>query len=219
MMRIAALGALACGLMAAVWSVASAQSLGAGGLYGLVETPGSAVNSSGLATSDLTMAPGTEISVTSADNDAVTPSFACEPGTGWYCSADGIINSSHNGTTRWEIISTRIRGGTGGGALINGTSQLSTPGVLGHFNDPNTGLYGDGSDMQGVGAGGVRMFEGTVAGGVTTVMYTNFPQSDVGATCTLGQIAYDTGGVADEICFCQATNTWMCATVAAGPVD
>jgi hypothetical protein len=44
-------------------------------------------------------------------------------------------------------------------------------------------------------------------------------QADLGTTCTLGEWAYDTGGAADELCYCQATDTWMCVTAAAGPAD
>jgi hypothetical protein len=44
-------------------------------------------------------------------------------------------------------------------------------------------------------------------------------QADLTASCTLGEWGYDTGGSADELCYCQATNVWMCATVTAGPAD
>jgi hypothetical protein len=45
-------------------------------------------------------------------------------------------------------------------------------------------------------------------------------QEDLGATCTLGEWHFDTGGTA-EICYCQATDTWACVTVdnADGPTD
>ena len=45
------------------------------------------------------------------------------------------------------------------------------------------------------------------------------PQADLGSTCTLGQISLDTGGAAKELCYCQATNTWLCSTMSAGPTD
>ncbi len=44
-------------------------------------------------------------------------------------------------------------------------------------------------------------------------------QEDVGATCTLGQIRFDTGGGTKELCYCEAENTWVCAALAAGPTD
>ncbi len=44
-------------------------------------------------------------------------------------------------------------------------------------------------------------------------------QADLTASCTLGEWGYDTGGSIDELCYCQATNVWMCATVTAGPAD
>ena len=44
---------------------------------------------------------------------------------------------------------------------------------------------------------------------------------DVGATCTTGDFAYDTGGATDELCFCASTDTWSCwsATTTSGPTD
>lgn len=44
-------------------------------------------------------------------------------------------------------------------------------------------------------------------------------QEDVGATCTLGQVRLDTGGATVELCYCQATDTWLCADMTSGPTD
>jgi len=44
-------------------------------------------------------------------------------------------------------------------------------------------------------------------------------QEDVGATCTLGQIRIDNGGAAEELCYCKATDTWVCAALTSGPAD
>ena len=70
----------------------------------------------------------------------------------------------------------------------------------------------------GDGAGGIGASTITIGRTGDTIRMI-IPQSDVGATCTLGDWAYDTGGVTDELCYCQATNTWMCTTVLAGPTD
>jgi len=52
---------------------------------------------------------------------------------------------------------------------------------------------------------------------VTT--FTFVPSADIGATCTLGDVGIDTGGVTTELCYCAATNTWKCVALAAGPAD
>ena len=39
-------------------------------------------------------------------------------------------------------------------------------------------------------------------------------------SCALGQLRYDTGGAARELCYCATVNVWSCTTVVAGgPVD
>jgi len=42
---------------------------------------------------------------------------------------------------------------------------------------------------------------------------------DVGATCAAGEMKLDTGGAAKELCYCEATDTWVCTTMASGPTD
>ncbi len=44
-------------------------------------------------------------------------------------------------------------------------------------------------------------------------------QADLTSTCTLGSLSLDTGGAVMELCYCQATNTWKCAAMTAGPAD
>lgn len=44
-------------------------------------------------------------------------------------------------------------------------------------------------------------------------------QEDVGATCALGEMKLDTGGATVELCYCSATNTWVCTPMASGPTD
>lgn len=44
-------------------------------------------------------------------------------------------------------------------------------------------------------------------------------QADLTSTCTLGQIAVDTGGATVELCYCKATDTWFCASIASGPTN
>lgn len=44
-------------------------------------------------------------------------------------------------------------------------------------------------------------------------------QEDIGATCTTGDTAIDTGGATVELCYCTTTDTWYCAAMSAGPAD
>lgn len=81
----------------------------------------------------------------------------------------------------------------------------------GDFSDGNITNVGD-IDVDSISADG------------TTVDYNDvnileLVQEDVGATCTLGQIRFDTGGGTKELCYCEAENTWVCAALAAGPTD
>ena len=68
----------------------------------------------------------------------------------------------------------------------------------------------------GVGTTGLQILGAT--GKVDVLAVT---QGDLGATCTLGQIAIDTGGATKELCLCQATDTWYCAAITdtTGPAD
>lgn len=44
-------------------------------------------------------------------------------------------------------------------------------------------------------------------------------QADLTSTCTLGDLKLDTGGSTKELCYCSATDTWLCTAMTAGPVD
>lgn len=46
-------------------------------------------------------------------------------------------------------------------------------------------------------------------------------QADITSTCTAGTWVLDTGGANNELCFCKATDTWMCitATTITGPTN
>ena len=83
------------------------------------------------------------------------------------------------------------------------------------FGDGDTGFYegvddtlmfsSSGGDEVSITSSGVNLF--------------TLIQEDVGATCTLGQLRYDTGGATDELCYCQATDTWMCTALTVGVTD
>lgn len=59
----------------------------------------------------------------------------------------------------------------------------------------------------------------TVLRGTVVLDALGITQEDVGATCSLGQIRLDTGGATKELCYCSATNTWLCTAMASGPAD
>lgn len=116
-----------------------------------------------------------------------------------------------NGAAEYDFTSTAadfkannfVTTGTVGGGAATFTS--------GSFTDGNVTNVGD-IDVDSVSADG------------TTVDYMDvnaleLTQEDVGATCALGAIRLDTGGATKELCYCQATNTWLCAALAAGPTD
>lgn len=73
-----------------------------------------------------------------------------------------------------------------------------------------------GSTSHAYGAGATLIGDELEVNGVVSL---DGIQADLGATCTTGQLAFDTGGATQELCYCQTTNTWMCAAFAAGPVD
>ena len=79
-----------------------------------------------------------------------------------------------------------------------------------------TGWYSAGTSIPTLMAGDVQMQQFDWTKGLTFQL---IQQIDVGATCALGDIAYDTGGATDELCYCQATNTWRCVTLSVGPAD
>lgn len=78
--------------------------------------------------------------------------------------------------------------------------------------------------LAGVEHAGIYSGAGTVSAADTRVgAFTTRligPVSDVGATCTKGQIMPDDGGATDEFCICIATDTVKCVTLGnANPVD
>ncbi len=93
---------------------------------------------------------------------------------------------------------------------IHGWSSSATNANAG----TDTALSRVSAGVVGVGTGAV----GSIAGFLSARGYI-LVQEDIGATCTTGSMGYDTGGSIDELCYCQATNTWMCTAVTAGPAD
>lgn len=108
-----------------------------------------------------------------------------------------------------------ITSGTTGKVSIRGDSTSTGPMlVLGATNATGAGMKQDGTAVH---------FRTGADGADTNAIGLMFRMTgivaDLGATCTLGDWGYDTGGVADEICFCAATDTWMCSAATAGPAD
>ena len=102
-----------------------------------------------------------------------------------------------------------------GSQLRAPAGSAGTPGYGFAPNSQDTGMYTVATDELGFTVGG-GMKVHLDSGGVEILV---LEQADLTATCTLGMLKYDTGGAIDELCYCQATDTWMCAAVAAGPSD
>jgi hypothetical protein len=66
----------------------------------------------------------------------------------------------------------------------------------------------------GVGTTGLQ-----ILGSTGTVNLALLAQGDAPATCSVGNVFFDTAGATMELCYCQAANTWKCAAMAAGPAD
>jgi hypothetical protein len=102
----------------------------------------------------------------------------------------------------------------GANGLILPTAKLIAFSSTTSLNSGDTGISSLDGGIIAIGNSGDNDFSGGVK--LTSLVLI---QADVGATCTTGNISYDTGGVTDELCYCQATNTWMCTAVTAGPLD
>lgn len=118
--------------------------------------------------------------------------------------ADTVGFSSSTGVTKIDLGSLNL--GTSG--TIDGGALTVTSVNVSEGNITNAGAV----SVDSISADG------------TTVDYNDvnileLVQEDVGATCTLGQIRFDTGGGTKELCYCEAENTWVCAALAAGPTD
>lgn len=127
-------------------------------------------------------------------------------------SATQYIKIYHDGTN--GVIDT----GTGVVSFPNGISAAS--GAIGGGAGTFTSLDVTDGNITNVGTLAVD----SVNADATSVDYNDvnlleLTQADLNSTCTLGQLRLDTGGSAKELCYCQATNTWLCTTLSAGPTD
>ena len=153
----------------------------------------------------------------------------------------GTINNSGIGTSNPSAGTFTSLNATGGGALTGTWSNLGTVTTV----DVNGGtldnvIIGGATSAAGtftaiVGTS-LNLSEGNMTNGgaldvdsinadnisvnYNDVNVLELTQSDLATgSCTLGQLRYDTGGSLDELCYCQATNSWLCATLTAGPAD
>ena len=131
--------------------------------------------------------------------------FTCAAGATPTTGTDGTIDMAHDTVLRAtkRLYLDGSAAGAGGDTYIYESSADQVRHVVGGIN-------------------GIVMTTTAfaLASGVTSVTMPGIVQ-DVGATCSTGQVAYDTGGAADEICICHTTNTWGCVTVTttSGPTD
>jgi hypothetical protein len=104
------------------------------------------------------------------------------------------------------------------------TGDTTTDGDTGDCNTW-TGVAGAGTadagdiNMSVNGAPGVGTDVFQALGATGAVDLLKIKQEDASATCTLGQWVIDTGGGTVELCYCQATDTWYCTPLTAGPTD
>ena len=127
-------------------------------------------------------------------------------------SATEYIKIYHDGTN--GVITT----GTGVVSFPNGISTSS--GAIGGGAGTFTSLDVTDGNITNVGSLSVD----SVNADATTVDYNDvnileLTQDDLTSSCTLGQLKLDTGGSTKELCYCQATNTWLCTALNAGPTD
>jgi len=100
-------------------------------------------------------------------------------------------------------------------AALNGKLQITndagTIGVLLDVTIADTWRFRNLADSQ----------DAAIIAGIATIDGAKYTQTDVGATCALGQTRIDTGGATKELCFCTATDTWDCIdfTTIGGPKD
>lgn len=163
-----------------------------------------------------TMADGSH-SVFPSDNDPATPTIAFgDADSGIYETADDTIAMGFATARKWLFNSNRIESDQGNGAaILNEISTTTNPTLIPRNGDLTMG-YGGGSTGPSLIVSGAEVVRAEAA-----AFYLFAIQKDVGATCTTGELAYDTGGATDELCFCQTTDTWTCwsATTTAGPTD
>lgn len=103
------------------------------------------------------------------------------------------------------------------GGSINNTVIGGAVPAVGNFSS----LDVSDADITNVGAIGLDSVNADAAVGVSyhDVNIFELTQEDVGVVCAVGQLRLDTGGVTVELCYCQVVDGWVCAAMAAGPVD
>lgn len=156
--------------------------------------------------------PGTLVLANSATTTNIT--VATDGSVGNYARFDNYvfglagIGAGTNGSTN-EVVSALSGLFLASDTDVNWSS--SSTNALGTV-DANLSRVSAG--VVGAGTGAV----GSVAGFFSARGYV-LVQEDIGATCTTGSMGFDTAGATKELCYCQATNTWFCAAVTAGPAD
>ncbi len=149
---------------------------------------------------------------------AAAPSIALnattDDDTGFYLDSEDGIGVGVNGLKAFTFDTGGLNVSNGYFIYADGSGNASAPGIA-FQGDGNTGIDNPAGDTINIIGGGMVGLSVGAAGIIQHVLQ----QGDLTATCTLGMFQYDTGGITDEICYCQATNTWFCTAVTAGPLD
>ena len=116
-------------------------------------------------------------------NDATSPTLQFGDGdTGFYESADDVLDISIGGVAKWEINGDYFHGlATGAPALRNETTSATNPTILPRQTDLDTGIGKAAADALSLIAGGVEGHRITETGGTITHILTD----DVGITGNL----------------------------------
>lgn len=116
-------------------------------------------------------------------NDAASPTLQFGDGdTGFYESADDVLDISVGGTAKWEINGDYFHGlATGAPALRNETTSATNPTILPRQTDLDTGIGKAAADALSLIAGGVEGHRITEAGGAIVHVLTD----DAGITGNL----------------------------------
>lgn len=134
---------------------------------------------------------------------------------GLFESADGTIGITLAGTQQWEITGSTLGGLNAAGPDVRNIGASGTVPTLLPRSNTGSGIGavdGNSVDLIGASVSGLRVTSGVVE------RFALPPGENVGATCTAGELLFDTTG-ADEVCFCTATDTLLCLLGTAGPTD
>jgi hypothetical protein len=136
---------------------------------------------------------------TATDGYTVTVRSGNNTNTGDYTS--GFVDVASGNTT--------TDGNTGPINIYSGVAGAGIADAGGIFMSVN-GKTGTGTDVL------------TITGSAGAIDIAKLKAADLTAgSCTAGQVSWDTGGAAKELCLCTATNNWDCLTLttANGPAD